>query len=56
MFVLSEMQIKAISAICEQNMQYGSSRDVEIRKKTTLLMENTFIRRNLSGNGRSSGS
>ncbi|CAE1251455.1 HK [Acanthosepion pharaonis] len=50
MFVLSEMQIKAISAICEQNMQYGSSRDVEIRKKTTLLMENTFIRRNLSGN------
>lgn len=50
MFVLSETQIKAISAICEQNMQYGSSKDVEIRKKTTLLMENTFIRRNLSGN------
>lgn len=50
MFVLSEDQIKDIAATCEQNMQYGCSRDAEIRKKTPLLMENTFIRRNLSGN------
>ncbi|GAB1607721.1 hexokinase-1-like [Argonauta hians] len=49
-FVVSPAQLEQIKTVTEDNMRCGCSSDTVEQGKTTLLMENTFIEKNLSGN------